>query len=578
MEAHPMMTRLKALYQGQAKHEHFKISKTLFSSKLATDNPVGIHIFKMIDEIKTLEKLDALLHPMLATDLIFGSLPIEYSKTVVNFYMNKLEMTMHELLKFLKTAEESLGKGKGKCVLMIDDITVAKNNGPRSPTGTKRKGSKKPKPASNSSSLKPKEGAKKKSVAVELTGYLRWLEEKGGSNNDIDRLADMFIADSHERFRLEKVESYRRFQEMLARSTCEIQVLLVVLKTCVTQVLLQAKNVHFREQLYSLLTRVALLSNGFYPRRARSTGGADNHFTTWDQLHGEFLKRFFPPSKTAKIRRMIQNFKQNPNEPLYEDWERFKDLQRQCLHHNIQSWHLMTDFYKGLNENSQILLDASASGSFMSLELDEAEELIEWISTNGSTWYSDRPSAQPKIGGMYEVDQMSAMAAKVNSIMSMIQKISQVSAVQNTKPTPPPVPVLMCVSCGGQHDQSSCPWDSMQQVDNVNYYRPQQQQNPFGGFNSQNRNHLGFSWSNPGGAAIPMELPIHKLIGVHHPAFKINSNNNLEVDKVLLTINNLSKTKASPMFPINKSQSCQLLKQHQLPVWITLLISYSNLN
>ncbi|RAL48697.1 hypothetical protein DM860_001017 [Cuscuta australis] len=54
--------------------------------------------------------------------------------------------------------------------------------------------------------------------AVELTGYLRWLEEKGGSNNDIDRLADMFIADSHERFRLEKVESYRRFQEMLARS------------------------------------------------------------------------------------------------------------------------------------------------------------------------------------------------------------------------------------------------------------------------------------------------------------------------------------------------------------------------
>ncbi|VFQ70739.1 unnamed protein product, partial [Cuscuta campestris] len=229
----------------------------------------------------------------------------------------------------------------------------------------------------------------------------------------------------------------------------------------------------------------------------------DNHFTTWDQLHGEFLKRFFAPSKTAKIRRMIQNFKQNPNEPLYEAWERFKDLKRQYPHHNIQSWQLMTAFYEGLNENSRILLDASAGGSFMSLELDEAEELIERISTNGSTWYSDRPSAQPKIGGMYEVDQMSAMAAKVDSMMSMIQKIAQVSAVQNTTPAPPPVPVLMCVSCGGQHDQSTCPWDAMEQVDYDNYNRPQQQQNQFGGFNSQNRNHPGFSWRNPSGAANP---------------------------------------------------------------------------
>nr|GMD39744.1 uncharacterized protein LOC109181405 [Ipomoea batatas]GMD41704.1 uncharacterized protein LOC109181405 [Ipomoea batatas]GMD42973.1 uncharacterized protein LOC109181405 [Ipomoea batatas] len=53
-----------------------------------------------------------------------------------------------------------------------------------------------------------------------LSGYLEWLEEKeeSGEGGDIDRIADMFIADCHERFRLEKVESDRRFQEMLARS------------------------------------------------------------------------------------------------------------------------------------------------------------------------------------------------------------------------------------------------------------------------------------------------------------------------------------------------------------------------
>ncbi|XP_020213338.1 uncharacterized protein LOC109797647 [Cajanus cajan] len=65
--------------------------------------------------------------------------------------------------------------------------------------------------------------------------YLRWLEEKkveegggGGNNkgansesdemNEIDVLAEMFIANCHEKFRLEKQESDRRFHEMLARS------------------------------------------------------------------------------------------------------------------------------------------------------------------------------------------------------------------------------------------------------------------------------------------------------------------------------------------------------------------------
>ncbi|TYH89035.1 hypothetical protein ES332_D01G230600v1 [Gossypium tomentosum] len=63
-------------------------------------------------------------------------------------------------------------------------------------------------------------------VESELSGYLQWLEEKKGNGNstvetdinEIDKLAEMFIANCHEKFRLEKQESYRRFQEMLARS------------------------------------------------------------------------------------------------------------------------------------------------------------------------------------------------------------------------------------------------------------------------------------------------------------------------------------------------------------------------
>ncbi|KAG8056277.1 hypothetical protein GUJ93_ZPchr0002g24496 [Zizania palustris] len=60
-----------------------------------------------------------------------------------------------------------------------------------------------------------------------ITGYLSWpekeedenqQEDEEGGKNEIDLLADKFIARCHERFMLEKQESYRRFQEMLARS------------------------------------------------------------------------------------------------------------------------------------------------------------------------------------------------------------------------------------------------------------------------------------------------------------------------------------------------------------------------
>nr|AEV40939.1 hypothetical protein [Oryza punctata] len=74
----------------------------------------------------------------------------------------------------------------------------------------------------------------------EECGYLCWLEEEtsadalpaaeegedggdgdgdcNGAVNEIDRLAERFIARCHAKFLLEKQESYRRYQEMMARS------------------------------------------------------------------------------------------------------------------------------------------------------------------------------------------------------------------------------------------------------------------------------------------------------------------------------------------------------------------------
>ncbi|KAF8369273.1 hypothetical protein HHK36_032716 [Tetracentron sinense] len=74
-------------------------------------------------------------------------------------------------------------------------------------------------------SMVPTGECKDEAVESQLSGYLQWLEEKVPENStadldidEIDRLADKFIARCHEKFRLEKEESYRRYHEMLARS------------------------------------------------------------------------------------------------------------------------------------------------------------------------------------------------------------------------------------------------------------------------------------------------------------------------------------------------------------------------
>ena len=76
-----------------------------------------------------------------------------------------------------------------------------------------------------------------------------------------------------------------------------------------------------------------------------------NSITSWDLLSKAFLIKYYPPGKTAKYRQDLAGFKQQHSESLYEAWERFKDLQRNCPHHGIPYWLLMQTFYQGLTES-----------------------------------------------------------------------------------------------------------------------------------------------------------------------------------------------------------------------------------
>ncbi|GJS06382.1 putative reverse transcriptase domain-containing protein [Tanacetum coccineum] len=47
---------------------------------------------------------------------------------------------------------------------------------------------------------------------------------------------------------------------------------------------------------------------------------------TWEDLKTKFLSKYCPPARTAKKMKEINNFQQEPDETIYQTWERFKEL------------------------------------------------------------------------------------------------------------------------------------------------------------------------------------------------------------------------------------------------------------
>ena len=53
---------------------------------------------------------------------------------------------------------------------------------------------------------------------------------------------------------------------------------------------------------------------------------AAGSITSWDGFIKVFLKKFYPIHKTALVRKSIMQFKQEPVEPFWRYFDRFKDL------------------------------------------------------------------------------------------------------------------------------------------------------------------------------------------------------------------------------------------------------------
>ncbi|GJQ99308.1 reverse transcriptase domain-containing protein [Tanacetum coccineum] len=97
--------------------------------------------------------------------------------------------------------------------------------------------------------------------------------------------------------------------------------------------------------------------------------------TTWEDLKTRFLSKYCPPARTAKKMEEINNFKQEPNENLYQAWEQFKEHLMKCPQHYLTNMHEVVLFYNGLDvPNRQIL---NSRGAIPSKTAADAKTTIQ---------------------------------------------------------------------------------------------------------------------------------------------------------------------------------------------------------
>nr|GEW19806.1 hypothetical protein [Tanacetum cinerariifolium] len=137
-----------------------------------------------------------------------------------------------------------------------------------------------------------------------------------------------------------------------------------------------------------------------------------NSINTFEQMAKKSLGKYFPPSMVTKLRNEITNFRQHPDESLFEAWER---------------------------------------GTFMKRRLEESFDLIENMTAYHNDWDTSAQwsESSSSITSSFdtEITALKADMAKINkNLMRVLQVNQQVKAV-----------TLNCETYVGPHSYSNCP-------------------------------------------------------------------------------------------------------------------------
>ncbi|GKD79543.1 retrovirus-related pol polyprotein from transposon TNT 1-94, partial [Tanacetum coccineum] len=140
---------------------------------------------------------------------------------------------------------------------------------------------------------------------------------------------------------------------------------------------------------------------------------------TWEDLKIKFLSKYCPPARTAKKMEEINNFQQEPNETLYQAWERFKELLMKCPQHYLTEMQEMILFYNGLDVPTRQILDSK--GAIPTKTVADAKVALHEMGEYSQKWHN----GTSRIRSTETSDGLAAIQAQLNNLGREIKKVNE---------------------------------------------------------------------------------------------------------------------------------------------------------
>ena len=187
----------------------------------------------------------------------------------------------------------------------------------------------------------------------------------------------------------------------------------------------------------------------------------DNSLKTWDGVVENFLKKYFPESKTAEGKAAISSFRQFPDKSLSEALERFCGLLRKTPTHGFSEPIQLNIFIDGLRPQSKKLLDSSAGGKIKLKTPEEAMELIENMAASDHAILRDQKHIPTK-RSLLEISSKDALLAQNKLLSKQLETLTKtLSKLPNQfNVNQPSYSIVLqvggCSICGVAHDSRRC--------------------------------------------------------------------------------------------------------------------------
>ncbi|KAL0405710.1 UNVERIFIED_CONTAM: hypothetical protein Slati_3884900 [Sesamum latifolium] len=133
-----IMLRMKEVYAVPDRHVRYAAIKVFFGSKMAEGSSVQSHRVKMLSLVVKLEDLKAGLNIDTYIDMILQSLPPSYDPFIINYNMNELEKSIHELINMLVQYEAMTHKSEP--AVLVGEASTSKAKGKDAKLWKRKKG------------------------------------------------------------------------------------------------------------------------------------------------------------------------------------------------------------------------------------------------------------------------------------------------------------------------------------------------------------------------------------------------------------------------------------------------------